>query len=219
MLVWRTAMSATILSSAAPPNVTPLLSAVSEPLPRKLWTRDEYYLAAEQGVFDGQRVELIEGEIISMAPQSSEHFSGIQFVSRVLKRVLPPDCHVRQQGPLQVSEVSEPEPDFCLVRGAEDDYVKAHPTSALLVVEVANTSLEFDRKLKPHLYAEAIVPEYWVLDLLNRQLHVFRGPLADAAAPGGHRYETSQTIQADGIVSPLAVPDATICVQEMLPNR
>ncbi len=178
-------MNTTTFSSATPPDVTPLLSAVSEPLPRKLWTRDEYYRAAENGVFDGQRVELIEGEIVTMPPQSSEHFSGILYVNDSLQKILPSDCHIRQQAGLTISEVSESEPDFCIVKGTKADYVKAHPTTALLVVEIAKTSLEFDTKLKPHLYAKANVPEYWVLDLMNRQLHVFRGPVVDAAAPGG----------------------------------
>ncbi len=210
-------MSTTTFSSPTPPFVTPLLSVVSEPIPRKLWTRDEYYRAAEQGVFDGQRVELIEGEIVAMPPQSPGHVSGILYVNDSLQTILPADCHIRQQAGLTISQESEPEPDFCIVKGTKADYVKAHPTTAMLVVEVAKTSLEFDKKLKPHLYAKANVPEYWVLDLVNRQLHVFRDPLADVAAPGGHRYDTSITVDADGTVSPLAMPDATIAVRELLP--
>jgi Uma2 family endonuclease len=113
-------------------------------------------------------------------------------------------------------EFSEPEPDICVVKGPPEQYTQ-HPSTAHLVVEVSKTSLRLDRSHTLYVYASMNVPDYWVLDLEHRQLHVHRQPIADSTVQLGHRYESVTTIAADGNVAPLERPGTTIAVADMLP--
>jgi len=139
------------------------------------------------GLFRGQRVELIDGEIIQWSPQSPQHYSAIERVRRLLDEVFGDRYWDRAQGPVVEGDYSEPEPDLCVVKGKLDDFASIHPTGGSLFVEVSKTSLSYDRNKKQHLYALMGVPDYWVLDLVNRQLIVHRHPIADEAVPMGHR--------------------------------
>ena len=136
----------------------------------------------------------------------------------LLETAFGTDYWIRPQGPVIRGEYSEPEPDLSVVRGAPDDF-EDHPSTVLLVVEVSKTSLSLDTKKKQSLYASMGVPDYWVLDLENRQLLVFRQPISDENADLGHRYEQVETIAAAGHVSPLEKPDARLAVADMLPIR
>jgi aryl-alcohol dehydrogenase-like predicted oxidoreductase len=109
------------------------------------------------------------------------------------------------------------EPDVAVVAGSIGDYADAHPTTAVLVIEVADTSLAFDRTAKASLYAKAGIPEYWMLNLAVRCLAVSRDPRPDASQPYGFGYATQFTVEASGSVSPLALPEAVIQVADMLP--
>lgn len=197
----------------------PALTFPTAPVPptRKRWTRAEYYRLAEQGWFQNQRVELIDGEIIVLSPQSPQHFAGTERVRRLLEKAFGEAYWVRPQGPLPHGDYSEPEPDTAVVRGSLEDYDEAHPTASVLVVEVSRSTLKYDTSIKPHLYASMAVPDYWVLDLANRQLLVHRQPVADESVPFGFRYQSVQVLEASGSVSPLVLPDVSIAVAEMLP--
>lgn len=184
---------------------------------RKRWTREEYYRLAEQGWFQNQRVELIDGEIIALSPQSPQHMVAAELVRRVLVRTFSDGYWVRHQGALVQGDFSEPEPDIAVVRGELEDFSTRHPTSSSLIVEVSRTSLAYDKNRKLHLYASMGVPEYWILDLNNRQLLVHREPKADASAPFGYSYGSAITLSESDSVSPLEKPEATIAVAAMLP--
>jgi Uma2 family endonuclease len=191
--------------------------SAATPRPR-LWTREEYYRMAEAGVFrPGERVELIGGKIVTMSPQNSPHFTAICLVEDGLRAIFGTGYVVRVQGPLDVSPSSQPEPDIAVVQGSVRDYASAHPTTALLVVEVAESSLSFDRGEKTSLYASADIPEYWVVNLQDNRLEVYRDPVPTTGQPYGYGYQSCTHYFAADAVIPLAAPHGTIKVAALLP--
>ena len=192
---------------------------MSAPAPHlRLWTREEYYKMAEAGVLrPGERVELIGGRIITMSPQNSPHFTAIRLAEDALRIIFRAGYDVRVQGPLDLSPASQPEPDIAVVRGNVRDHAHAHPTTALLVVEVSESSLAFDRGEKASLYASADIPEYWIVNLLDRRLEVYRDPVPLAGQPYGYGYRTCTHYFAADLVTPLAAPSETIKVADLLP--
>lgn len=188
---------------------------VMEPRARR-WTRDEYYKMSEMGLFEGQRVELIDGEIIEMSPMGNPHVVAASLVQRELIRIFGPSYWIRFGVPLAISAVSEPEPDIAVVKGTPREY-KDHPATALLVVEVSRSSLVLDRKRKASLYASAGIPDYWVLNLNEQQLEVFREPRPDSTQPHGFGYAQRTVLMKADSVIPLAAPQAKIDVAELLP--
>ena len=191
--------------------------SAAAPRPR-LWTREEYYKMAEAGVFrPDERVELIGGRVVAMSPQNSPHFTAICLIEDVLRALFGTGYVVRVQGPLDLSPSSQPEPDIAVVRGTARDYAGAHPTTALLVVEVSESTLAFDRGEKASLYASAGVPEYWVLNLLDRCLEVYRDPVPVAGQPYGYGYRSCTHYFAVDEVTPLAVSQRAIKVADLLP--
>ena len=191
--------------------------AVSHTLLR-LWTREDYLKMAEAGVFaPGERVELIEGEIIKMTPQKGPHMTGVTLVSEELRRAFGKGYVVRVQGPIALGPLSEPEPDVTVVRGSPRDYRDSHPTTAVLVVEVSDTTLVLDRQQKAGLYARAGIPEYWILNLLEQVLEVYRGPAPIPDHPLGYGYRSSECLDASASVVPLAASATPIAVADLLP--
>jgi len=172
---------------------------------RHRWSRREYERAVAAGVFaPGARLELVDGEIVEMTPQGSRHAVVVQLVEEALRGLFPAGFSVRVRMPLALDETSEPEPDVAVVRGAPREHLARHPGpgDTLLVVEVAEATLAWDREVKAALYARAGVPECWVVDVTGRVLHRLRAPAAggygdrralgpedrvlpDAAPPGG----------------------------------
>ncbi len=152
-----------------------VVEPVAPPRPYRFSVED-YYRLGECGILkeDG-RVELIEGEIIMLPPIDFSHAQGTHRMEKGLERLLHGKFDVRCQHPVRLSEVSEPVPDVSIV--AQKDY-KAHPTPGdiFLIAEVANSSLREDLDRKKRMYAKAAIPEYWVLDLNARELHVFNLP-------------------------------------------
>jgi Uma2 family endonuclease len=124
---------------------------------------------------------------------------------------------VRQQGPIALDEHSEPEPDVAVVPGGPRDYLADHPARPALVVEVADSSLLLDRHHKGSAYARAGLPEYWIVNLVDRQVEVSRRPGTDPAADFGWRYLEVRTLAAGASVTPLALPEAPIAVADLLP--
>lgn len=193
----------------------PRLSPPPPPGPR-LWTREEYYRLAALGFFDGQRVERIGGELVVMSPQDWLHTSSTAKTDEVLRAIFGPGFWVRCQFPLEFSLSSDPEPDVSVVAGRITDY-SGHPNAAVLIVEVANTSLALDRGRKASLYASAGVPDYWVIDVNDRRIEVCRDPQPDASEPFGWGYASRTWLAATDALTPLAVPTARIAVVDLLP--
>ena len=182
------------------------------------WTRQEYERLAAQGVFaPAERVELIEGEIVAMTPQASPHATAVGLTQDVMVRVFPRGFNVRVQLPLALGARSMPEPDIAIVVGERREYREAHPTTAVLVVEVADTTLEFDRIEKASMYAVAGIPDYWVLNIAERVLEVYRDPAPFPGTPFGHGYRTHLRCGPADRVAPLAAPSAFINVADLLP--
>jgi Uma2 family endonuclease len=184
---------------------------------RRRWTAEEFHRVATLGLFQGQRVELLDGEILETSPHGAAHATSIALVAQSLTRLVSERAFIRQQLPIRLSEFSEPEPEIAVVPGSPRDYSTAHPTTAMLVVEVSDTTLASDRTRKASLYASAGIPEYWIVNLIDRQVEVFRQPVADAASPLGWQYETVTVAKIDGTVRLLFRPDEEIAVKDLLP--
>lgn len=191
--------------------------SVARPTKRR-WTLAEYYRMAELGLFHGQRVELIGGEIIEMPPQRNEHAIATGLVEDALAAAFGPGVWIRIQMPLHLQGLSAPEPDLAVVPGRPRDYVATgHPTTALLVVEVSDTTLPFDRRFKASLYAAGGIEDYWIVNLVARRLEVRRRPMPDARQKYGFGYADRMVLDDDEILTPLAAPGARIAVAELLP--
>ncbi|BFM38769.1 Uma2 family endonuclease [Synechocystis sp. LKSZ1] len=150
----------------------------------------EYYWLTEQGFFREQpRVELIKGEIIEMIAKGTAYTFCTMQLLRLLSASLPESLYLRCQDPIGLSASSEPEPDFAIVRERKDHYLSSHPTPAdiLWLIEIADSSLNYDRDVKLALYAEAQIPEYWIVNLLDRQLEVYSQPYARSHQGFGYR--------------------------------
>ena len=159
------------------------------------WTRQEYERMTEAGVLtENDRVELIGGEILTVTPQKSPHATAMVLTLEALRRVLPPDLHLRSQLPLALGDDSEPEPDVAVVHGSMRDYRDAHPQSAQLVVEISESTLAFDRNVKGSLYARSGVPEYWIVNLVEAIVETYRDPAEDPTARFGWSYARSDRI-------------------------
>ena len=181
------------------------------------WTRSEYYKMAEAGLFDGKHVELIEGQVIEMSPMGSPHITAVTLAGDTLREAIGRGHFVSTQCPLDFGEISEPEPDIAVIAGQVRDYTEAHPTTAVLIVEVADTSLNYDRTTKASLYAKVGIAEYWILNLIDRQLEVHRTPTPDTTQPHGFGYADVTHYAATEEVTPLAMPQAAVTVADLLP--
>jgi Uma2 family endonuclease len=179
------------------------------------WSREQYYRLGELGFFNGKRVERIHGEIVEMSPIGWPHSLCCTTTAEVLRSIFNGLGWISQGNPIPTDD-SDPQPDVMVVAGQPRDYTD-HPTTALLIVEVADSTLGRDTTTKAELYATAKVPEYWVLDLEHRQLLVFRDPVALPAGLGATAYRTQLTLNETDTVSPLAVPNVSVKVSELLP--
>jgi Uma2 family endonuclease len=158
--------------------------------------RAEYERLVEAGAFESERVELLEGLLVEMRPQRASHASAIEVLTELLYSARHPDQKVRVQLPLALGDESEPEPDLCVVPAG--DHRERHPSEALLVIEVAESSLVKDRR-KATLYARAGVPEYWLVDVVNQRVEVRTQPEGDA-------YLRQETVASGGELSSSLLP-------------
>lgn len=183
---------------------------------RRRWTREEFERAGELGLFQpGERLELIGGEVISkVTPQKSPHATAIRLTTRELERVFSAGHDVRVQLPLALSRFSEPEPDIAVVAGSPRDYANGHPTTAALVVEVADSTLKLDRGPKASLYAQAGIAEYWIINLRDQVLELHREPVASAEEPFGHQYASVTRHPASATV---LINGQNVLVRDLLP--
>lgn len=185
--------------------------------PRR-WRRVEYERLIEVGFFPpGDPVELVGGQLLVAEPQGSGHFAAIRAVEEALRSAFGTGWEVRGQGPLALDEESEPEPDVAVVPGSFRDYAVEHPARPVLVVEVSESSLAFDRDHKGSLYARAGLADYWVLNLADQVLETYRNPVPDPAAAFGWRYWSVEILGREASVIPLARPGGRIRVIDLLP--
>jgi Uma2 family endonuclease len=187
------------------------------PLTARRWTRTEYDRLVELGVFDGEPLELIGGQLIVAEPQGSYHASVINIVADVIRAALPVGLAVRVQTPIALDDDSEPEPDVSVVPGTHADYFSAHPQRPILLVEVADSSLRFDRREKESLYARGGIRDYWIVNLVDRVLEVYRDPMPDAAAVYGWHYRSVGRFTPPATVGLLALSAVRIAVAVLLP--
>ncbi len=179
----------------------------------RIWTVEEYHRMAETGILDeDERVELLEGKIIWMSAKGTAHRSAVGKTDYLFKNLLKNRAWVSTQDPIQLNDRSEPEPDIAVVKIDPLYYADHHPTPSevYLIIEVADSSLKFDCETKGIAYEQAKIADYWVLDVLNRQLYVFREPSEEG-------YQSKIILGENGIISPLEFPDLQISILEMLP--
>jgi Uma2 family endonuclease len=171
----------------------------------------------ECGAFHGDSVELIGGQLIVAEPQGTYHATVVGLVDDALRALLPPGWIVRCQAPLSLDDESTPEPDLAVVRGTRADYLHAHPSVPALVIEVAHASLVFDRRSKGSLYARGAVQDYWIVNVAERVIEIYRDPQPDPTALWGWRYDTLAIARPGDTISPLALPTTPIAVESLLP--
>jgi Uma2 family endonuclease len=179
---------------------------------KKLFTVDDYYRMAEAGILMPEdRVELIDGEIIEMSPIGARHLGCVNRATRLFTAALGNRAVVSVQNPLRLNKYNEPEPDIVLLKPRADDYASKTPAAedAILVVEVAETTLRYDRDVKMPLYAAAGVPEVWIENLIDDLLLVYRNP-------AGRAYTTSLQLRRGATAAPVALPDFVFTVEQLL---
>lgn len=181
-------------------------------LERYRFTVDDYHRMAEAGILgEDDRVELIEGEILQMSPIGGKHIGCVIRLTQVFRRIPETTAIISVQNPIRVGDNGEPQPDLVLLRPKGDYYASGAPTppDILLVVEVADSSVEYDRQIKAPLYARSGIPEYWLVDVGREHVIVFREPIEDT-------YRTTQVFRRGEKLSPLAFPGLTLGLDEIL---
>ncbi|MBI4506726.1 MAG: Uma2 family endonuclease, partial [Chloroflexi bacterium] len=176
------------------------------------FTVDEYERMGQAGILgEDDRVELIEGEIVEMTPIGHRHAGCVKRLNRLFSQELGTTAVIGIQDPVRLSEDSEPQPDVAVLRPRADLYASAHPTPAdvLLLIEVAESSAEPDRRVKVPLYARGGVPEVWLVDLGGETVTVYRDPTPDG-------YRTERTVQRGETLAPAALPDLQVLSAEVL---
>jgi Uma2 family endonuclease len=170
------------------------------------------------GVFhEDERLELLGGHLMVREPQGSLHGVAIELADSALRAALGPGWRIRVQLPVALDDESEPEPDLTVVAGDPRDSRHQHPSRPALVVEVAQSTLLFDRETKGQLYARAGLPEYWIVNLVDGVLEVYRTPGAASGSTGGWGYATRLVLDRAGLAVPLAAPTARIRVADLVP--
>lgn len=181
-----------------------------------LWklTRARYDRMVGAGILgEDDRVELLNGLLVVREPQGNRHAVAVSLVRAALEKAFGRRYHLREEKPVALDRLSEPEPDLVVVPGRPRDYLDGHPEKPVLIVEVAESSLRLDRAHKATLYARAGVADYWVLNLVEEVLEVHREPVRK----GGWTYASVRLLKRGAVVTPLAAPRAHIRVASLLP--
>jgi Uma2 family endonuclease len=190
------------------PEATPMTVQIQ----KRLFTVDEYRQMGRAGILgDDDRVELIQGEIVQMSPIGRRHAACVNRLNQLLSRRVGDSAIVSVQNPVSLSQHSEPQPDVALLRPRSDFYASRHPgpDDVLLIVEVAETSPEFDREVKMPLYAGAGIQEVWLVDLSEGNIQIYR-----SATAGG--YEHVQTFASGQHLTPQTLPQLRVSTDEIL---
>ena len=191
----------------------PAVPAVARRTPKR-WTKAEFNAAVDRGVFAGSRTYLYRGELIDMPAMGTLHIRGTTKANSWLVHALEPEYVIRPQGPIELPDESMPQPEF-VVCTPEQDARLPHPNTAVLVIEVADSSIELDREAADD-YAAAGVPDYWINNVRDRQVEVCRDPRRDPASPTGHRYASRRIYTMGESLAPLAKPDAVVAVATLV---
>jgi Uma2 family endonuclease len=188
------------------------MSSVAMEIPLRRFTVDEYYRMAESGVFaPDERVELVEGVVYRMSPEGKRHVAAIELASDRFRELLAGRHRIRSQHPLSLSVEAEPEPDVAIVENPDPRaYLDSHPQTALLVIEVSESSLEYDLTVKAKQYSKAGIPEYWVINLVDDVVEVFRSP-----KPEGYREHVTK--RPGERIQPVALEGLFIDVDHLIP--
>jgi Uma2 family endonuclease len=192
---------------AAPPNSPPRAWR---------WTVEQFNYLGDLGAFEGRRAWLHDGVIVEEGPMNPPHAIAGEKTEEVLRTTFGLGWRIRVQKPLLLSQATDPEPDVAVIPGRPGDS-PTHPTTAALVVEISDTTLAQDTTVKAELYATAGILDYWVVDVENRRLLVFRDPQPLPAGLGATAYRTRTTHAVTDTVSPLAAPSAAVRVADLLP--
>ena len=190
-------------------------ASMQQPRKRPISARD-YMRMAEIGLFEGQRVELINGEIVDMPPISEDHAQSVDKITKKLNRTLDEELIVRGQHPFDAGENGRPEPDVAIVR---PDLLSpdAPPAEAILIVEVSRSTLRYDQTTKASLYASLGIADYWIVNLIENQVEVYRQPIESASAQFGHDYASRQIYRRGQSIALLETPEVSLEVGDMLP--
>jgi len=195
--------------SLTPPPMRAVVISTT-PVPHR-WTVEEYHSLEGNPSFSDLRSFLIDGVIYTMPQANPPHDMGMSKTQRWLFRVFDDRYYIRNQMGFGIGKFNDPGPDLAVVVGPMEAYERKRPSTALFIIEVASSSLSIDTGRKAELYATAGVPDYWVLDVDNRQLHVFRDP--QNADYGSH-----EILNEADTIAPLAAPASTVAVAELLPS-
>jgi Uma2 family endonuclease len=188
------------------------------PLPLWRITRGRYDRLVDVGIFGPEdRVELLDGLLVAREPQGERHATVVGLVRAALDKAFGSGYHIREEKPIALDDQSEPAPDVVVVPGRLRDYLTAHPSRPVLIVEVAETSLALDRLRKGGLYARARISDYWVVNLVDEILEVHRGPVRIPSGHGDWKYDSVRLLRRNAVVTPLAAPRARIRVAALLP--
>lgn len=181
-------------------------------------SRVRYEQLVEAGLFGPEdRLELLDGLLVAREPQGGRHATVVALVRVALEKAFGRSFYIREEKPIALDETSEPEPDVVVVPGRPRDYLDAHPSRPVLVVEVADTSLALDRLRKGGLYARAAIADYWVVNLVDEVLEVYREPVRVPSRPAEWKYASVRLLRRNAVVTPLAAPRARIRVAALLP--
>ena len=179
---------------------------------RRPITVDEYHRMGDAGILtEDDRVELIEGELVAMAPIGSDHSGTVNALNHLLVMAVHGRAVVAVQNPVILDDRSEPQPDFAVLRYRDDHYRRATPRAedVVLIVEIANSSLNYDRAVKRPLYARRGIPEYWIVNVSGHEVEVCRTPVGD-------RYDTITRAVRGDVLEPALLPGVTISVDALL---
>lgn len=180
------------------------------------WTCDAFHDVCDAGVFEGRNVILVEGEILEMPAPNPPHDTALGLADYKLKQFFGPAFWVRVQMGIVFGLRTDPVPDIAVVTGSPRDYT-THPRTAVLIVEVSDSSLSYDRTEKASLYAAAGIADYWVVDVVGRKVEVFRSPRPDVSQPSGAGYASVTAFGLGDVLVPLAGSGANVPVAELLP--
>jgi Uma2 family endonuclease len=186
---------------------------MSTNITKKLFTTDEYLRMAETGILsESDRVELIYGEILTMSPVGCPHAATVDRFTRALVRTAGDNAIVRVQASVQLSEYSQPQPDISLLRPKDDFYYSKHPgpSDILLLIEVADSSLQYDQTIKAGLYAESGIAEYWIVDLQNDRFFAY-------SEPKGRSYGLLREYHRGDAIAPSLLPECHLQINDLLP--
>jgi Uma2 family endonuclease len=203
------------MGSVTIPEQVPDIPTIELDIRPRRWTREQYYLMAEVGLIGpDDHVELIDGTLFErVSPQRTPHTASLRATEEALANAFGNGYDIRLQLPITLEDRSEPEPDVAVVPGTYRDFRDHHPapSEVRLVVEISDSSLAHDRNKKGMTYAMAGIADYWIVNVAERRLEVYRSPSADLG------YRSSTVLTEDDVVSPLAMPNAEVRVRDLLP--